>query len=108
VLLHRGMERIAMAYSFLSRFRIKDEMQDEFVHLALEMEELAKTEPGVLHFKFFRLEDPGMFAVHESFTDESAAQAHMDYPQNKPLIDGMVACMEGTYVREMLNDLTSD
>lgn len=94
-----------MAHSFLSRFSIKPEKEAEFVRLALEMEELSKSEPGVLHFKFFKLEDKGMFAVHESFVDEAACDKHMEYPQNKPLIEGMIGCMDGTYVREMLLDL---
>lgn len=94
-----------MAFSFVSRFRIKDDRSQEFIALAREMEELSKHEPGTLHYKFFKLAQPGMFAVHESFVDEAADQAHMDYPQNKPLIEKIVGCMDGSYERELLLDL---
>ncbi len=94
-----------MAFSFLSRFRVREDRQDDFITLARQMEELSRHEPGTLAYKFFRLAEPGMFAVHESFVDEAADQAHMDYPHNKPLIEQIVGCMEGTYERELLFDL---
>jgi (4S)-4-hydroxy-5-phosphonooxypentane-2,3-dione isomerase len=94
-----------MAYSFLSRFKIRDDKEAEFIELARKMQVQAQDEPGTLHFQFFRLDDPGMFAVFESFADEAADKAHMEYPQNKPLIDGMIACMDGSYERELLFDL---
>lgn len=97
-----------MAFSFLSRFRIRGDCEQEFIALAREMEALSRDEPGTLHYKFFRLDEPGMFAVHESFVDEAADQAHMDYPHNKPLIERIVACMDGSYAREMLHDLTPE
>ncbi|MGF7154860.1 putative quinol monooxygenase [Novosphingobium gossypii] len=94
-----------MAFSFLSRFRVREDRQDDFITLARQMEELSRHEPGTLAYKFFRLAEPGMFAVHESFVDEAADQAHMDYSHNKPLIEQIVGCMEGTYERELLFDL---
>lgn len=94
-----------MAFSFLSRFRIRDDREAEFIALAREMEQLSKDEPGTLHYQFFRLGEPGMFAVFESFVDEAADQAHMDYPHNKPLIERIVGCMDGSYTRELLHDL---
>ncbi|EJU12275.1 antibiotic biosynthesis monooxygenase [Sphingomonas sp. LH128] len=94
-----------MAFSFLSRFRVRDDRQDDFIALARQMEDLSKREPGTLAYKFFRLAEPGMFAVHESFVDEAADEAHMAYDHNKPLIEKIVGCMEGTYERELLFDL---
>lgn len=94
-----------MAFSFLSRFRIKDDRQEEFVSLAREMEGLARDEPGTLHYQFFRLEEPGMFAVHESFVDEAADEAHIGYAHNRELIAQILECMDGIYEREMLFDL---
>ncbi|AZI35586.1 hypothetical protein NT2_07_01310 [Caenibius tardaugens NBRC 16725] len=94
-----------MAFSFLSRFRIKGECEDEFLALAREMEVLAQQEPGTLHYKFFRLAEPGMFAVHESFVDQQADEAHMAYAHNRPLIARIVDCMDGAYERELLFDL---
>ena len=96
-----------MAYSFLSRFRIKSNRQDDFVALARQMEGLVDREPGTLAFKFFRLNEPNMFAVYESFVDEAADKAHMETDHGKPLIEQMVGCMDGSYHREMLYDLDS-
>ena len=94
-----------MAYSFLSRFRIKSDRQDDFVALAKEMEGLVDREPGTIAFKFFRLDEPNMFAVYESFVDEAADKAHMETEHGKPLIERMLGCMDGSYDREMLYDL---
>ncbi len=94
-----------MAYSFLSRFRIKADREDQFVALARQMESLVDREPGTLAFKFFRLGEPGMFAVYESFVDEAADKAHMETDHGKPLIEQMIGCMDGSYKREMLYDL---
>lgn len=94
-----------MAYSFLSRFRIKPDRELEFVQLAKQMEGLVDREPGTLAFKFFRLGEPHMFAVYELFVDEAADKAHMETEHGKPLIERMVGCMDGSYHRELLFDL---
>lgn len=94
-----------MPFSFISRFRILPDREAEFISLARRMEELAKDEPGTLQYKFFRLAEPGMFAVHESFIDEAADKAHIEYPHNQSLIERMIACMDGSYEREILYDL---
>ena len=69
------------------------------------MENLVDQEPGTLGFQFFRLEEPGMFAVCESFVDEAADKAHMESEHGKPIIAQMLECMDGSYSREMLLDL---
>ncbi|WP_136162188.1 putative quinol monooxygenase [Sphingomonas flavalba] len=94
-----------MAYSFLSRFRIKPESEARFIRLARTMEGLVDREPGTLAFKFFRLAEPGLFAVFESFVDEAADKAHMETEHGKPLIAEMIECMAGGYERELLYDL---
>jgi autoinducer 2-degrading protein len=94
-----------MAYSFLSRFRVKTDREQEFVRLARTMEGLVDREPGTLQFQFFRLGESGMFAVFESFVDEAADKAHMETEHGKPLIENMIGCMDGSYEREMLYDL---
>lgn len=94
-----------MAYSFLSRFRIKPDREAEFVALARDMEGLVHLEPGTLAFKFYRLGEPGMFAVYESFVDEAADKAHMETAHGAPIIAKMVECMDGSYSRELLFDL---
>jgi autoinducer 2-degrading protein len=94
-----------LAYSFLSRFRIKPDREADFVRLAREMEGMVHLEPGTLGFQFFRLEEPHMFAVFESFVDEAADKAHMETDHGRPLIEQMIGCMDGGYAREMLLDL---
>jgi autoinducer 2-degrading protein len=94
-----------LAYSFLSRFRIKPEREADFVRLARQMEGLVDREPGTLVFRFFRLDAPHMFAVFESFVDETADKAHMETEHGKPLIEQMIVCMDGGYERELLHDL---
>ena len=96
-----------MAFSFLSRFRIAPDHEQTFLALAAQMEALAKDEPGTLGYKFYRLDEPQMFAVYESFVDEAADVAHMAYDHNKPLIESMIACMDGGYARELLHDLSA-
>lgn len=94
-----------MNCTFLSRFRIKPECEAEFIRLVAEMEQIAKREPETLAYKFYRLEEPGMFAVYESFTSEDGDKAHMANPLNVPLIEATVACMDGSYSREYLYDI---
>lgn len=94
-----------MAFSFLSRFRIRPDREAEFIALAQQMEALAPSEPATLAYKFYRLGEPGMFAVYESFVDEAGDQAHGAYAHNKPLIEQMIGCMDGLYERELLYDL---
>lgn len=94
-----------MAFTFLSRFRIRPEREAEFVTLAKEMTALSTDEPATLAYQFFRLEEPGMFAVFESFTSEAGDRAHQDRPENAAIIAEMVACMDGAYSREYLHDL---
>lgn len=95
-----------MACTFLARFRIKPEKEADFLHLVAQMEEIAKEEPDTLAYKFYRLDEPGMFAVLESFTTEAGDKAHMENPKNVALIADTIACMEGTYHREYLHDIS--
>lgn len=96
-----------MAHSFVSRFSIKPEKTSEFIQLCREMEaHVRANEPDTLYFKFYRLDEPNMFAVIESFPDEAADKAHQAAPGAKPIIEKMLGCMgPGGYVREFLRDL---
>jgi autoinducer 2-degrading protein len=94
-----------MAFSFLSRFRIKPEKEADFVALVPKIEAISAREPWTLAYKFYRLDEPGMFAVYESFTDESGDAKHQQNPENVALIDDIVACIDGTYTREYLHDI---
>ena len=76
-----------MAFTFLSRFRIKADHEDEFVELVGKMTALVDREPGTLDYRFFRLEEKGMFAVFESFVDADADKAHIEADHNRALIE---------------------
>lgn len=97
-----------MSYDFIARFRIRPEKEAEFLDLVPPMEANSREEPGTLFYKFYRLEEPGMFAVFESFVDEAADEAHRNNPANADLIAGMIGCMDGTYTREFLLPLKRD
>lgn len=94
-----------MPVTFLSRFKIKPETEAEFIELIDAMEAVAATEANTLQYKFYRLEEPGAFAVFECFTDESADLAHQQNPQSAPIITRMIVCIDGTYHREYLYDV---
>lgn len=94
-----------MAFTFLSRFRIRPDKEDDFVRLAQDMTRISADEPDTLAYQFYRLDEPGMFAVYESFTTADGDVAHQQNPQNAALIEQMIACMDGSYSREMLYDL---
>lgn len=94
-----------MPMTFLARFKVKPEKDAEFVALIADAERIAADEPDTLAYKFYRLDDPHAFAVLESFTGPEADEAHQANPANVPIIEKMIACMDGTYVREYLHDV---
>ena len=96
-----------MAFTFLSRFRVKADHESEFVDLIPQMEANAAAEPATLAYKFYRLDEPLMFGVFESFVDADADHAHQANPASAPIIARMINCIDGNYVREMLNDVTA-
>ena len=96
-----------MAFTFLSRFRVKPERDAEFVALIPQMEANAAAEPATLAYKFYRLDDPHKFGVFESFVDANGDQAHQANPASAPIIAQMIECIDGTYVREILHDVTA-
>lgn len=94
-----------MPMTFLARFKVKPDKDTEFVELIRAAEDVAAQEPGTLQYKFYRLDEPHAFAVLECFTDEQADEAHQANPANVPIIEKMLACMDGTYTREYLLDV---
>lgn len=94
-----------MAFTFLSRFRVKPENDSEFVTLIPQMEANAAAEPATLAYKFYRLDEPNMFAVFESFADAEGDKAHQANPASAPIIARMIECIDGNYVREFLHDV---
>ena len=69
-----------MAFTFLSRFRVKPERDSEFVGLIPQMEANAASEPATLAYKFYRLDEPNMYGVFESFVDADGDRAHQANP----------------------------
>ena len=94
-----------MAFTFLSRFRVKPERDAEFVELIPQMEASAAAEPATIAYKFYRLDDPNMFGVFESFVDADGDRVHQANPASAPIIARMIECIDGNYVREMLHDV---
>lgn len=94
-----------MACTFIARFRIRNDKEADFLALVPRIEAISRDEPETLAYKFYRLDEPGMFAVLESFTSADGDIAHQRNPLNVALIDDILACMEGTYTREYLHDL---
>jgi autoinducer 2-degrading protein len=96
-----------MPMTFLARFKVKPEKDAEFVGLIHQMEKVAAAEPETLGYKFYRLEGPHEFGVFESFANEAADKVHQENPAAAPIIEKMMACMDGTYTREYLHDVES-
>lgn len=94
-----------MACTFLARFKIKADKEQDFLALVPKIEAISRNEPWTLAYKFYRLDEPQMFAVIESFTDESGDMKHQENPENVALIDDILACMDGSYTREYLLDI---
>ena len=94
-----------MPLTFVARFSIKPDKEEDFLALVPQIEAISGEEPDTLAYKFYRLDEPHRFAVLESFTDEAADLAHQQNPQTAPIIEGMIACMDGTYSREYLHDI---
>lgn len=94
-----------MPTTFLSRFKIKPDTEEEFIELIDAMEANAAKEPDTLQYKFYKLEEPNAFAVYESFTNEEADVAHQQNPESADVIARMIECIDGTYHREYLYDV---
>jgi (4S)-4-hydroxy-5-phosphonooxypentane-2,3-dione isomerase len=94
-----------MPTTFLSRFKVKPEKDAEFLGLIQQMEQIAADEPDTLSYKFYRLQEAHAFGVFESFTNEAADLSHQQNPASSPVIEKMLACMDGSYTREYLFDV---
>lgn len=94
-----------MPMTFLARFQVRPEKEDEFVDLVYAAERIAADEPDTLAYKFYKLDKPGAYAVFESFASAAGDEAHQANPANVPIIEKMIACMDGTYHREYLHDV---
>lgn len=95
-----------MAMTFLARMKVYPHKVDDFIALCKRMEaDVARLEPDCLAYKFYRLREPYGFAVLESFRTEAAEEFHRTAPHSAAVIDEIVACLDGGYHREFLDDL---
>jgi len=94
-----------MPTTFIARFKVRPDKDAEFVELIRAAEAVAADEPDTLDYRFYRLDEPHAFAVFESFTGPEGDVAHQANPANVPIIERMIACMDGTYTREYLHDV---
>lgn len=91
--------------TFLSRFKIKPEKEDEFVQLTRDLSAAVHAnEPGCLAYQFYKLrDDDHAYAVFESFKDADAEDAHMNAPHFSRFGTPMIDCLDGPYIREYLD-----
>lgn len=95
-----------MAVSFIARMSVKQEMEQAFIGHCQALEAAVRAaEPECLYYKFYKLEEPLRYAVFESFTTHAAEQAHQASDHFKRIAPDLIACLDGTYVREYLHDL---
>jgi autoinducer 2-degrading protein len=94
--------------TFIARMTCKPDKQEEFVKLCRRLEGYVRAnEPDTLHYEFFKLREPGRYAVLESFRDEAAEHRHMNsrvLGETAPMIS---ACLDGTWAREYFDPLES-
>lgn len=93
--------------SFVSRMKVKEGREAEFIDIANQLMEKANAhEPHTLYYRFFKIRDSERgYAVIESFTSLEAEEAHLETPYFKALVPGMIDCLDGPYTREYMDDL---
>ncbi len=92
--------------TFVSRMTVKAGMEAEFVRLCSELARrvhATEAKDQTLFYKFFKLREPRRYAVIESFASETAEHAHMTSTALAELGPGIIACLDGEYVREYLD-----
>jgi autoinducer 2-degrading protein len=95
-----------MAITFLARMTVKPEKEEEFKKLCLDLREKVKAnEPKTLAYEYYKLREPHRYAVLESFVDEAAEEKHMNAPYFTEVLEDILGCLQGTYVREYLDPM---
>jgi quinol monooxygenase YgiN len=90
--------------TFISRMTVKAGKEADFVRLCKQLtDKVRANEPGTVYYDFFNLREPRRYAVIESFADEAAEHVHNNSPYFNELAPGIVACLDGPYVREYLD-----
>jgi len=94
--------------TFISRMTVKAGREAEFVKVCSALtEQVKEKEPDAIYFEFFKLREPRRYAVLESFPNEAAEHAHMTSPWLAGVVPTIVDCVEGTWEREYLDELTA-
>lgn len=92
--------------TFIARMTVKPDCEEKFIACCRTLEQhVHQNEPGTLAYEFFRLREPGRFAVLESFRDEAAEHLHMSSDVLARIAPQIAACIEGTWVREFFDPL---
>lgn len=92
--------------TFIARMTCKAGKQQEFIVLCRELEDyVRKNEPDTLQYEFFKLREPGRFAILESFRNEAAEKKHMESAALAAMVPKLSACLEGTWLREYFDAL---
>jgi (4S)-4-hydroxy-5-phosphonooxypentane-2,3-dione isomerase len=92
--------------TFIARMTVRSDREAEFVRYCRELQHYVRTqEPDVLLYEFYRLREPNRYAVLESFPDEACEHRHMNSACLAQIGPKIAACLEGTWVREYLDEL---
>jgi len=93
-------------FTFIARMKVFENKEEEFIKLITDLtEKVHANEPDCAIYQFYRLREPLMFAVIESFTDEATEQAHLDSDHFKEIVPPLLECLDGGYTREYLDPL---
>jgi autoinducer 2-degrading protein len=91
--------------TFISRMTVKPGREAEFVRICKALTEKVKaSEPDLIYYEFFKLREPRRYAVLESFTSEEAEHQHMNSSWLAERVPAIVACVDGTWEREYLDE----
>lgn len=95
--------------TFISRMTVKAGSEAEFVRLCTALADRVRATEArdrTLYYEFYKLREPRRYAVIESFASEEAEHAHMTSKALAELGPGIIACLDGEYVREYLDPFT--
>ena len=83
------------AKSFIAELRTKPEKREEFIRLQTELKQLTlEQEPDALVYELMQAEDdPDLFQVVATFTDEAAFQKHMTIDFHDRLVPPILDCL---------------
>jgi autoinducer 2-degrading protein len=92
--------------TFIARMTCKPDKQQEFLKYCRQLENYVReNEPDVLYYKFFKLREPGRYAIMESFPDEATEHKHMNSKILNEVAPKISACLDGGWEREYLDPL---